>query len=378
MRILHLGATYPPYHGGMGTVMKEQATRLAARGHEVVVATLALDGMPSGEVVEDGVRVIRCRAQVRWTRAGLAFSMLKLLTQESWDIVHLHAPFFGLQEAMALMLRGGWNPGRFVVTYHMDIVSSGFIKWVAALSRVAFLGTVMRRADVVICGSDSYAQSSWLSRWPEVLSKCITHPFGVDLERFTPGKGATGKTCQFLFVGGLDANHYFKGLEGAMIALSRATGPWRLTVVGEGDQRASFEDRARDLAIEDRTVFKGRVSDVLLPGMYQSADVLLFPSVDRSEAFGLVAVEAQACGTPVIASDLDGVRDVVVNEKTGWLVPPQDTRALAERIQLVLDDLENVRDMRSGVAASARERFDWNRHVDQLETQYTELCASSS
>ena len=94
-------------------------------------------------------------------------------------------------------------------------------------------------------------------------------------------------------------------------------------VGGDGEWRTEYEAQAR-ASLGDRVRFVGDVADETLPDYYRAADALALPSIDRTEAFGLVLLEALACGTPVVASRLPGVRTLVDDGRTGFLVDPGD------------------------------------------------------
>ena len=174
-----------------------------------------------------------------------------------------------------------------------------------------------------------------------------------------------------MILGGLYANQYFKGLNVLLEALYalRDRADWELIVVGDGDLRAGYEQQAQALGLGERVRFLGKCVGESAK-LYRESDVFVFPSVDRSEAFGLVALEAMASGTAVIASDLDGVRFVVEDGRTGILVPPGDASALAEAIVALLDDpAQRVRMGEQG-RARAEELFTWDKHVTLLEEVY--------
>lgn len=371
MRIALVTPVYPPYRAGMAHVAFEEAVRLSARGHEVHVVTLS----KHRSVVRDehGVTIHRLRADIPYGKAGWSWELWRWLREVPVDVVHLHAPFFGCQEQIAL-----WFPKTIplVVTYHMDIMAHGFVKAVAAVSRAFFLPRLVRRADRIVVASRDYAAESWLKPFLKRLkSKLVEVPFGIDLVRFRPRARRTTndvRCTNVLFVGALDRHHYFKGLPQLTEALAGLREhDWRLTVVGDGDLRALYEGQCRDVHIDDRVTFEGSVADEALPQMYAASDLFVLPSVDRSEAFGLVALEAQTSGVPVIVSDLPGVRTVIVPEETGLLVPPMDVDALREALRMLMEDVPR----RKAMGVKAREharRFSWDAHVGILERVYAE------
>lgn len=371
MRIALVTPVYPPYRAGMAHVVFEEAVRLSARGHEVHVVTLSRHR----SVVRDehGVTIHRLRADIPYGKAGWSWELWRWFREVPVDVVHLHAPFFGCQEQMAL-----WFPKTIplVTTYHMDIVAHGFVKAVAALSRAFFLPRLVRRADRIVVASRDYAASSWLQPYLKRLeSKLVEVPFGIDLERFRPRARRTTNDVRYtnvLFVGALDRHHYFKGLSQLMEALAGLRElDWHLTVVGDGDLRTLYEAQCLDASINDRVTFEGSVADEVLPQMYAAADVFVLPSVDRSEAFGLVALEAQASGVPAIVSDLPGVRTVIVPEETGLLVSPGNAVALRKALRTLIEDAPRRKVMSVNARENAR-RYSWDAHVGILEHVYAE------
>jgi glycosyltransferase involved in cell wall biosynthesis len=153
-------------------------------------------------------------------------------------------------------------------------------------------------------------------------------------------------------VGGLDKAHYFKGVPTLLRAIaSTDLSDTRLVIVGQGDLRPKYEEYARQLGVAGRVIFAGSVSEDELPAYHRLGDVFAFPSVDQSEAFGIAALEALACGVPVVSSDLPGVRTIVREGETGLRVPAGSASALAAALVRMLGN----EDMRRTMGAAARE-----------------------
>jgi hypothetical protein len=213
------------------------------------------------------------------------------------------------------------------------------------------------------------------------------HAFGVDLERFKPGEedalkedlGIKKKTPVLLFVGGLDAAHAFKGVQEMIEALEQIKQhDWHLVIVGDGNLKETYRANAEANGLADRITFAGSVSNEDLPRYYRMADMHLFPSTKRAEAFGLVAMEAAASGVPSIASDLPGVRTVVLDGDTGLLVPPANVEELKNAILLLLEQV----DLRERLGLSARkqaeQRYAWEPLIDRLEETYASVLNQQS
>ncbi|PJE75858.1 hypothetical protein COV04_02850 [Candidatus Uhrbacteria bacterium CG10_big_fil_rev_8_21_14_0_10_48_11] len=333
-------STYPPYAGGMGNVAVEQAQSLAARGYDVTVYTPAGG---AGKAVESagGVKVVRCLSVLRYGNAAFA-PTLRQQTKDS-DIVFLHYPFIGGAEGYA---KNGVLPHQqLVVYYHMDTVGHGWKKFLFARYHRRYLAPLLAHAKLILVSTRDYAEQSLLAPHLKTIDKRLRElPLAVDTERFFPAErpklltkeyGFESDTPVALFVGGLDSAHYFKGVpmlltawRSVLCALPNA----KLLLIGEGDKRKSFERLAKKLGIEDAVGFVGGVSNDELPNYYRLANVVVLPSIDASEAFGLVLLEAMASGRATVASDLAGVRRVVRDGETGQLVEAEDSKALGETL----------------------------------------------
>jgi len=164
-------------------------------------------------------------------------------------------------------------------------------------------------------------------------------------------------------LGGLDSNHYFKGADKLIHAVSRLSiNDYHLFLVGGGELIPDLEKLVKKFKIENRITFTGWQADERLVKFYQAADLFVLPSIDRSEAFGIVLIEAMACGVPVIASDLPGVRAVVRDSETGLLVKPRDVEGLKQAIEKILTD--DV--IRESYGISAVEHVENNKNIGQL------------
>jgi glycosyltransferase involved in cell wall biosynthesis len=136
-------------------------------------------------------------------------------------------------------------------------------------------------------------------------------------------------------------------------------------VVGEGELKRELIALTKRRGIEESVIFTGRVSESLLPQCYATSDVFVLPSVSRQEAFGIVVIEAFASGKPVISTSIAGVREVVTPGETGLMVPPGDTKSLANAIGELLrnDDLRHEMGRRARLLAE--EKYDWNGVVNR-------------
>jgi D-inositol-3-phosphate glycosyltransferase len=207
-------------------------------------------------------------------------------------------------------------------------------------------------------------------------------PCGVDLRTFTPGSSAErqaaraalglGDGAMLLAVGRLDP---IKGADLLLESLARMRHAATLVLVGGNPDGDPELDRLRacaaELGLADRVRLPGAVPHELLTPLYRAADALVIAS--RYESFGLVAVEALACGTPVVASKVGGLPSVVRDDENGVLVPWRSSQAFAEQLDGLLDDPARLQRFRAAARPSV-ERFDWRRIGGAVQEVYQELA----
>lgn len=361
--------------GGIGRVAEEQATRLAARGYEVTVCT----PLPNFSASQS-FNLLPLRPIIRYGYGAWVPQLTRKL--EQFDLVHLHYPFLGGTGA-ALRWKKKNPDKRLVVTYHMDLLGQGMFRPIFRAYQHLTLPRLVESADAIVVSSLDYAEHNDLEPFLNMLGhRLIEIPFGIDLERFKPGPsdqslrerlGFQNGDFVIMMVGGLNRAHYFKGVSVLLKAFSelyRGVENARLLFVGQGELTASYRRFAYQLGIAARVVFASRVSFKALPDYYRLANVFVLPSIDRSEAFGLVLLEAQASGVPVVASNLPGVRTVFANGDTGYAVKPNDATALREALYWMWGHSKERADMGRFARARMEERYRWDPIIDQLEALY--------
>jgi glycosyltransferase involved in cell wall biosynthesis len=302
-----------------------------------------------------------------------------------FDLVHLHYPFFGGAEPV--IVRKAMRPDQgLVMTYHMDAAADGMKGALFSAHRRLLFPWLVNRVDRILVSSFDYADHSALAEL-DVRDRIEEHAFGVDLVRFSPGEDRSlaeqlkipEKAPKLLFVGGLDTAHAFKGLPQLLGALTDVRNEeWHLVVVGDGNLKETYVAQAMDHGLQSRVTFVGGVPPEDLPRYYRLADVHLFPSTKRSEAFGLVALEAAASGIPTIASDLPGVRTVVEDGATGLLVPPGDRGALTRAILVFLEQPDLRQRLGLSARNSAEQKYAWDPLITRLEATYDSVLGQQS
>lgn len=377
MKIAHVVSTYPPYRGGMGNVAHEYVERLRARGHKAHVFT------PRYRLVPDDPKYVhRIPSPIHFGNAGMVPSLYWRL--KGFDIVHLHYPFFGGAEPVVVRKAVRDDQG-LVMTYHMDAVAQGLKGALFEAHRRVLFPWLINRADRILVSSKAYAQSSALAQHDQAMQNLEIHPFGIDLDKFQPGDEPEIRTGQnldqgqpvLIFVGGLDPAHHFKGLPVLIEAMSGLKQyPWTMLIVGQGSLKETYEAQVAGLGLAGRFRFLGGLSNEELPKYFRAADIHCFPSTERAEAFGLVALEAAASGLPSIASDLPGVSSVVLDGQTGLLVPPNNPEELRKAILLLLEQVDLRARLGQAARARAQAEYAWEPLISRLEQTYRSVAQS--
>ncbi|HBX16094.1 MAG: Glycosyltransferase (Modular protein) [Candidatus Magasanikbacteria bacterium GW2011_GWC2_41_17] len=363
MKIAIITPVFPPYLAGIGNVAAQQAAGLARKGIDVTVFTPWYPDRDCSEISLP-YRVYRVWPDISHGNAAWIRKMPAEIS--SFDIIYLHYPFIG---AIGAVLR---CKKPLVVTYHMDLVGRGWKGLFFKIYTYLTLPKIVKIADKILVSSMDYAERSYLApflkKWSE---KFVEAPFGVALpkieENFLNNK--TGETI--LFVGALDKAHYFKGVDILLDAVSDLK--YKLIIVGDGDLRSNYEEKAKKLKIGDRVIFAGRVSSEKLSAYYQSADVFVLPSIDKSEAYGMVLLEAMAHGLPVIASNLPGVRGLV-GEDRGLLVEPGDAEKLSQALTKILSDKLKCRAMGEVAKKWVEENRTIEKEINKIIEVYYDTC----
>ncbi len=370
MRVAILSCVYPPYGGGIGKVAYH-AARLLASEHEVTVFTPHYR-TSSSFMKAPGVTVESLRP---WGSFGNAAFVPQLLWRlRKFDVVHLHYPFFGAHELLPFLPKRV----RLVVTYLMVPQAPGFKGWLFRLGLRLSERRLIRRAKVLLTPTQDYLATVVLPRLGHE-SRWHVLPLGVE-ESYRPGEpsralehslGIPEHMPVVLFVGSLDAAHAFKGVSVLLTALAHLKHrTWRLLVVGRGNARPTYEAQAQQLGLQRQVRFVGYVAEAELPDYYRLASVFVLPSTSGAETFGLVILQAMACGIPVVASRLPGVRAVVRERRTGLLVPPGDATALAAALDHLLGAPAEARAMGTSGALVVEHEYRWGAIGQQLRNLY--------
>ncbi|MBI2580896.1 glycosyltransferase family 4 protein [Candidatus Woesearchaeota archaeon] len=342
MRILMVLNYYFPYISGLSEYCRRISEELVKKGHQVTVVTSRHDGKLPREETINRVNVVRCGYLFRIGKGlvGPSFILTAVKEAEKHDRVNLHLPMF---EAGILQLLIG---RKSVITYHSDLrlgkgPVDGLVERLYYLSAAAALNMTKR----VITYTQDYAKASRLLR--NHVNKCryITpvvdeaHFRRVDSSEFKKKYRLKGKKV----VGFAGRFVYEKGLLHLLMAIPLVLKEMPDTVfvfAGEYARVAggSIIHELSDMIGKHKgnIVLLGNVAYEKLPEFYSACDVLVLPSIDPLEAFGIVQLESMYCGTPLIATDLPGARVPVQKTGMGLVIPKKNEAAIAEAIKKIL------------------------------------------
>jgi len=364
---------YPPHLGGIEHHLSMLSTGLASRPGIQVDAIVANEGPETVREFVNGVEVLRLGRMFAYASTPVATGMpaairASVTGPDRADLFHLMFPY---PWGEVSWLRAG-APGPSVLTYHSDIVRQRYL----GAAYAPLLRRALQRVDRIIVGSPPMIGGS--EALAPFADKCRVVPFGIETDRFEPTPATLARAEELraghvrpvvLFVGRLI---YYKGVEFLVRAMSEVDAD--LVLIGRGPLEEDLRALAAASGITDRVTFVPPIDDAELAAWYRAADVFCLPSVARSEAYGLVQLEAHASGTPVVSTDLPtGVPWVNVHGQTGLVVPPGNQHALAAALREILADDTARERMGAFARQRALEEFTVPKMVERTLAVYDEV-----
>lgn len=368
LKILQVNKAYFPHVGGIESVIRQYAEELASDCGAQTRVLACRDGR--GKTVCDkvnGVKVTRCGSLGTYFSCPLSLSFLwkfRRMAKKS-DAVHIHLPF-PLGD-LALMLSG--YKGRVVVSWHSDIVKQ---KKLMKLMKPLIMHT-LKRADVIICATEGHINGS--DFLPQFREKCHVIPYGIIPEEYLAAERrpilselcSDKSSVKVFFTGRLV---YYKGVEVLLRAFSKVRG-CELFIAGTGELEAELKDYAQSSGIAEKVHFLGYLPENQLRQAYADCDIFVLPSVVKSEAFGIVQLEAMVYGKPVINTSLpSGVPYVSLHGETGLTVPPSDEEALARAINTLAADKTLRESYGKNAAERVKKCFSEKKIIHQICEKY--------
>jgi glycosyltransferase involved in cell wall biosynthesis len=354
MKIIQTNKAYHPLIGGVETIVANLSEGLIKRD-AVDVEVLVCNNVISLRKQQRTINGVQVTYLPMWTKIAslpISPSYPVVLSRLYGDILHIHEPFPLADLSILSIPSIRKRFSRIVVTWHSDIVRQ---KWALSVYS-SIIHKFLKKVDRIIVATPNHIDSSLYLR--NYIDKCEVIPFGLQLDWVHERNGRDEKVQKIkhcyggpllLFVGRLV---YYKGLK-YLISAMRLLPDAKLVIIGSGPLQATLQKQIADLQLDKRVVILSNIPDTELHAFYEACDVFVLPSTEMSEAFGLVQVEAMACGKPVVSTNLNtGVSFVNQNGITGLTVRPRDPEGLSEAIQKLIDDTR----LRYSLGRNAKER----------------------
>ncbi|MEN6482238.1 MAG: glycosyltransferase family 4 protein [Anaerolineaceae bacterium] len=353
MRILIALTYYRPHTSGLTIYAERLATAMAKRGHQVTVLTSQFQAdLPREEIVE-GVRIVRAPVLFRISKGVImpTFGALASKLVAENDVIQLHLPQF---DAAGIALRGRILKKPTVITYHCDLqMPPGLLAWLANQAVLLMNNLAALTTHRIVTYTQDYADhSKFLMRYSKKLRiipppVVLPHVDQADViafqKEYNPNQQhpLIGMAVRFATEKGVEIllDALPKVLDKFPQAMVQFAGPYE-NIIGEEEYIKRLMPRINEFIKSGNWKFLGTLTPIQMSAFYPNMDVLVLPSLNSTEAFGLVQIEAMINGTPSIASALPGVRQPVLIHNMGKIFPIGDSNALAEALIEVLSSPE--------------------------------------
>lgn len=335
MKVLQMSKLYPPFWGGIETVVYDLSVKLKEEGVDVDVLCVSENDQSSEEVI-DGIRVFRCASLFHLSSVyfSLLFMRKWLEIRNDYDIIHVHLP----NPLAILCLFFIRTNAKIVVHWHSDIVKQKFLK----IPFIPLQNWLLKRCSSVIATSPKYA--SYSKDLSDFKDKISVIPIGINENALMEDEDVklnifeTYKGKKIVF--SLGRHIYYKGFDFLIDSAKYLQDDTVVLIGGTGELSDGFRQKIMQSGLKDKVYLLGKIPQEQLGSYYGACDVFCLPSIERSEAFGVVQIEAMSFGKPVISTNIEGsgVDWVNRNDITGKIVPIKNSKSLANAINEVVSN----------------------------------------
>jgi glycosyltransferase involved in cell wall biosynthesis len=365
--------------GGASVAARGLASHMAKRGHEITVFTTSVNAKNTNEIDKD-IRIYRYGTNVKLLTSNISWGMFRNPLRHDLDIAHTHfdippGPLSGLLYAKKKKVP-------LIITYHGDWIGEygGAIRRIGVSFHNRYVvDKILSYADGIISPSYYYInESKFLKKYKEKINVI---PNGINIDNFSvPYSKEECKSILglprdkniLLFFGYLSP---YKGPDILLKAMPRVIKDIQdvlLIVSGIGSMKDELMSLSKRLNINNNVKFTGYIDESLKPIYFKAADVFCLPSVMTTESFGIVNLEAMACGVPVVASKIGGIPDVIRDGENGLLVAPSNPELLADAL-IHLFKNEDIRRKMGERALELVEYYSWDRIAIETEKVYSSV-----
>lgn len=344
-----------PLAGGAEIYFQEIFTRIVKMGHSVIQLVVRFDNAPEQEII-DGIKIIRIGTKNTFNFAVYR-ELPHLLEQDNYDIViddlnkiPFYSPWLTKKPVLALLMhlfrKSIFSEVSIPFASYVYLTES-LIPWCYKNNNFAVLSPSTKQ-DVENMGIK--------------LDKIVVIPPGVDLDYFKPNYPQKEHGL-IVHTGRLKRYKSVDHLLWATQMLASKRSDFKVVIVGDGDDLPRLKDLTKKLAIENYVTFTGYIPEQEKLNYYQKATVLVENSI--KEGWGMIVIEANACGTPVVAARSPGLRDTVLDEKTGLLYDYGKIEQLAQKIELLLDN-KNLNKQMGEAGVEWAKNFSWDNATNEM------------
>ncbi len=366
LRIIQTPARFFQSIGGVDKYVLNLSQELVNRGHSVKV--VCADEPKSNLTEIDGINVQRLNyiGKIRNTNItlGLFFALLK----ENFDIIHTHFPTPWSADISMIISFLKRKP--LILTYHNDAVTAGKLKVLVKIYNRVFLKLLLKGSTKILITQPEYInRSKYLYKYK---NKIEIIPNGIDTKIYFQ-KNINKIPNQIFFLSILDRHHTYKGLDCLIKAIKivRTKIPdIRLIVGGSGELVEEYKTLTKGLGLEKNVEFRGFIESNKLVDLYNQSELFVLPSTGIQEGFGIVLLEALACGTPVIATNIVGIAKEIKDNKCGIIIPCNDAKKLAQAIIRIIKNINLQKKMIIKGKLLIQDKYDWNKIVKMMENLY--------
>ena len=375
MKILQFGKFYPPDIGGIETAIYNITEELNKRGIKCDVLCSNSKYEYKKEIIDRGSYkyiVYRTKSYGKIASTSITPQMIFKLKEiiDNYDIIHLHHPDPMANFALFLV-----NPKKqkIVIHWHSDIIRQKFaLKFYRPL-----LNWMLKKADVIIGSSTKYIEES--EQLKKFKNKCAPIPYGIKKENLKVDKEKIKEIKKKFenkkIIFSLGRFIYYKGFEYLIESSKYLPDDYIIVIGGDGELRKKYEKLIMNNNLLNKVFLIGKIPQTHLGSYYKACDLFCLPSIEKSEAFGLVIVEAMSFGKPVVATNIkgSGVSWVNQNGVTGLNVEPKNPKALADAIRFICENPEIYIKMSKNALKRFEEEFTIEKEILRILEIYNKL-----
>lgn len=369
MKILQIGKFYPPCFGGIEKVNYDIVEGLNIRGVQTDV--LCFNHNKGDEFAEDTYKIYRVHTLKVVASTPISYTFITTLKkiQGEYDIIHIHLP-----NPMANLAVFLTRPkAKIILHWHSDIIKQQKLMLLYKPLLLWLLG----KATCIVVTSPTYVEGSSILK--EYRDKIACIPIGIDSKELIIKKSVldrlkeTYKNKKIVFA--LGRLVYYKGFEYLIEASKSLPNDTIILIAGIGELKDKLQEQICVNKLEHKVELLGRISFEELGAYYELCDIFCLPSTERSEAFGVVQIEAMAFGKPIISTSIQGsgVDWVNLDNVSGVIVPPKKTKELADAIINLLNDNKKYERLSEGAKKRYKEEFTKDKMVEKFENLYLEI-----